>query len=111
MLGTMKRSNEATSNRRDFFRTLDDPQLVFDGTAWDRLKYQLDCPFHLQRLPEPTTLHTLDPKPHLAGTNMLRQNEKADPTQTSRWPASQKFGGILWANSAHGVSSAGCAGS
>jgi hypothetical protein len=24
---------------------------------------------------------------------------------------SQEFGGILWANSAHGVSSAGCAGS
>ena len=35
----------------------------------------------------------------------------ADPTQISPWPASQKFGGILWANSAHGVSSAGCAGS
>ena len=37
--------------------------------------------------------------------------KKADPTQISPWPASQKFGGILWANSAHGVSSAGCAGS
>ena len=35
----------------------------------------------------------------------------ADPTQINPWPASQKFGGILWANSAHGVSSAGCAGS
>jgi hypothetical protein len=32
---------------------------VFDGAAWDRLKYQLDCPLHLQRLPQPTTLHTL----------------------------------------------------
>ena len=44
---------------RDFIRPLDDPQLVFYGTAWDRLKYQFDCPFHLQRLPLPTTLHTL----------------------------------------------------
>jgi hypothetical protein len=35
----------------------------------------------------------------------------ADPTQINPWPASQKFGGILWANSAHGVSFAGCAGS
>jgi IS4 transposase len=32
---------------------------VFDGAAWDRLKYQLDCPFHPQRLTQPTTLRTL----------------------------------------------------
>jgi hypothetical protein len=37
---------------------------VFDWTACDRLKYQFDCPFHLQRLPQPTTLHTLLRKVH-----------------------------------------------
>jgi hypothetical protein len=41
----------------------------------------------------------------------LEAMKKADPTRISPWPASQKFGGILWANSAHGVSFAGCAGS
>jgi hypothetical protein len=41
----------------------------------------------------------------------LEAMKKADPTQISPWPASQKFGGILWANSAHGVNSAGRAGS
>ena len=51
--------SQSHGGRRDFLRTLDDPQLVFDWTAWDRLKYQFDCPFHLQRLPQPTTLHTL----------------------------------------------------
>src|ERR1019366_7117434 len=51
--------SQSHGGRRDFLRPLDDPQLVFDGTAWDRLKYQFDCPFHLQRLPLPTTLHTL----------------------------------------------------
>jgi len=51
--------SQSHGGRRDFLRPLDDPQLVFDGTAWDRLKYQFDCPFHLQRLPQPTTLHTL----------------------------------------------------
>ena len=40
----------------------------------------------------------------------LETMKKADPIRISPWPASQKFGGILWANSAHGVSSAGCAG-
>jgi hypothetical protein len=34
--------------RRDFLRLLDYPQLVFDRAAWDRLKYQLDCPLHSQ---------------------------------------------------------------
>ena len=52
-------TRQSHGGRRDFLRTLDDPQLVFDWTAWDRLKYQFDCPFHLQRLPQPTTLHTL----------------------------------------------------
>ncbi|MGB8481850.1 MAG: hypothetical protein WCE63_23865, partial [Acidobacteriaceae bacterium] len=42
-----------------FLRPLDHPHAVFDGAAWDRLKYQLDCPFHPQRLTQPTTLHTL----------------------------------------------------
>jgi hypothetical protein len=37
--------------------------------------------------------------------------KKADPTQISPWPASQKFGGILGANSARGGSFAGFAGS
>jgi hypothetical protein len=32
---------------------------VFDRAAWNRLKYQLDCPLHSQRLMQPTTLHTL----------------------------------------------------
>ena len=50
---------QSHGGRRDSLRTLDDPQLVLDWTAWDRLKYQFDCPFHLQRLPQPTTLHTL----------------------------------------------------
>ena len=45
--------------RRDFLRPLDHPHVVFDGAARDRLKYQLDCPFHPQRLTLPTTLHTL----------------------------------------------------
>jgi hypothetical protein len=57
--GQLHQSRQSHGGRRDFLRTLDDPQLVFDCTAWDRLKYQFDCPFHLQRLPQPTTLHTL----------------------------------------------------
>jgi hypothetical protein len=32
---------------------------VFDRAPWNRLKYQLDCPLHSQRLMQPTTLHTL----------------------------------------------------
>ena len=56
--------SQSHGGRRDFLRTLDDPQLVFDWTACDRLKYQFDCPFHLQRLPQPTTLHTLLRKVH-----------------------------------------------
>jgi hypothetical protein len=33
---------QSHGGRRDFLRTLDDPQFMFDGTAWDRLKYQFD---------------------------------------------------------------------
>ena len=51
--------SQSHASRREFFRPLDHPHLVFDGAAWDRLKYQLDCPFHPQRLTQPTTLHTL----------------------------------------------------
>ena len=51
---------QSHAGRRDFLRPLDHPRVVFDGAAWDRLKYQLDCPFHPQRLTQPTTLHTLD---------------------------------------------------
>jgi hypothetical protein len=40
-----------------------------------------------------------------------KEENQADPTQISPWPASHKFGGKLWANSAHGGSFAGCAGS
>ncbi len=46
-----------------------------------------------------------------AGQEQLLQMKEADPTRISPWPASQEFGGILWANSAHGSNSAGCAGS
>jgi len=46
-----------------------------------------------------------------AFVSIIAEKFWADPTQISLWPASQKFGGILWANSAHGVSSAGCTGS
>ena len=51
--------SQSHASRRDFLPPLDHPHLVFDGAAWDRLKYQLDCPFHPQRLTQPTTLHTL----------------------------------------------------
>jgi hypothetical protein len=51
--------SQSHNGRRDFLRPIDDPHLVFDGTAWDSLKYQLDCPFHALRLTHPTTLHTL----------------------------------------------------
>ena len=51
--------SQSHASRRDFLPPLDHPHLVFDGAAWDRLKYQLDCPFHPQRLIQPTTLHTL----------------------------------------------------
>ena len=50
---------QSNAGRRDFFRPLDHPHLVFDGAAWDRLKYQLECPSHSPRLTLPTTLHTL----------------------------------------------------
>jgi len=50
---------QSNAGRRDFLRPLDHPHVVFDVAAWDRLKYQLDCPFHPQRLTQPTTLHTL----------------------------------------------------
>ena len=40
-------------------RSCDDPQFVFDGAAWDRLKYHLNCPFQSQRLIQPATLYTL----------------------------------------------------
>jgi hypothetical protein len=52
--------SQSHCGRRDFLRPLDDPQFVFDGAAWDRIKYQLNCPFHSQRLIQPTTLHTLE---------------------------------------------------
>src|ERR1035438_7778871 len=54
--------SQSHASRRDFLPPLDHPHLVFDGAAWDRLKYQLDCPFHPQRLTQPTTLHTLKSK-------------------------------------------------
>ena len=41
-------------------RPLDHSHLVFGEAAWDRFKYQLYCPFHPQRVTQPTTLHTLD---------------------------------------------------
>ena len=50
---------QSRGSRRDFLRPLDHPHVVFDGAAWGRLKYQLDYPFHPQRLTQPTTLHTL----------------------------------------------------
>jgi hypothetical protein len=49
--------------------------------------------------------------PRGALVSIIAEKFWADPTQINPWPASQKFGGILWANSAYGVSSAGCAGS
>ena len=51
--------SQSHGGRGDFLRPLDGPQLVFDGAAMDRLKYQLDFPFHPQRIIQPTTLHTL----------------------------------------------------
>jgi hypothetical protein len=57
---------------------------VFDGTVWDRLKYQFDCPFHLQRLPQPTTLYTLlqhsDRMAHLV---RLGNQPSADPARAA----------------------------
>jgi hypothetical protein len=50
---------QSHGGRRDFLRSLNHAHLVFDGATWNRLKYQLDCPFHPQRLTQPTTLHTL----------------------------------------------------
>jgi hypothetical protein len=41
---------QSNAGRRDFFRTLDHPHLVFDEAAWDGPKYQLECPSHPQRL-------------------------------------------------------------
>ncbi|MHB1839798.1 MAG: hypothetical protein ACYCPD_08560 [Acidobacteriaceae bacterium] len=42
---------QSHAGRRDFLRPLDHPHVVFDGAAWNRLKYQLDCPLHpLMRL-------------------------------------------------------------
>ena len=51
--------SQSHGGRGDFLGPFDDPQLVFDRAAWNRLKYQLDCPLHSQRLMQPTTLHTL----------------------------------------------------
>jgi len=51
--------SQSHGGREDFLRPLNDPKLVFDGIPWDRVKHQLECPFHLQRLTEPTTLRTL----------------------------------------------------
>src|ERR1039458_1668841 len=50
---------QSHTGRRDLLRPLDHPHFVFDRTAWDSLKYQLDCPSHPPRLTHPTTLHTL----------------------------------------------------
>ena len=51
--------SQSHGGREDFLRPLNDPKLVFNGIPWDRVKHQLECPFHLQRLTEPTILHTL----------------------------------------------------
>jgi hypothetical protein len=45
--------SQSHASRREFFRAFDHPNLVFDGAAWDRLKYQLDCPFHPKMLIQP----------------------------------------------------------
>jgi hypothetical protein len=49
---------------------------VFDRAAWNRLKYQLDCPLHSQRLMQPTTLHTLSdgPIPYLHAFPAIRSS-------------------------------------
>ena len=52
-------NSQSHGSRRDFLCPLDDPYLVPDGAVSDRLKYQLECPFHHKRLTHPTALHTL----------------------------------------------------
>jgi hypothetical protein len=69
---------------------------VFDGAAWDRLKYQLDCPFHVPRLPRPqlctlSSLTDFESQPGKPHQSNLSHGECEEPEQLQLNPILANF--------------------